>query len=805
LRVLHVYKDYYPPVLGGIEGHINILAKGLLRRGVEVEVLVSNTRATLERQNIDGVPVTRIPQLGRFASAPLNATFPLWLRRLKKKFDIIHFHFPNPTGEMSYLVSGLGCQIVTTYHSDIVRQAKLGKIYSPFMHGFLSCSRVLITSSRNYQESSRILSRYREKCRVIPFGVDLERFDAARKKIGEISSIRKRFGPFIVLFVGRFRYYKGLDVLVRAMQRVKGKLLLLGGGPMENDLREMVRRTGTEDRVFFLGELSDDEVTTHLHACDIFVLPSTFRSEAFGIVLLEAMACSRPVISTQLGTGTTYVNQDGKTGLVIPPHDAPALAEAIDFFRMNPDMGRKMGEAGRERVESLFTVDRMVEEVLQVYRDVLSEGKGVPRLESKSCFSQAEDRSPPEKIRILRIISRMNIGGPSLHVYYLTVGLSRDRFESRLALGQVSAQEGSMEDLFSDTGMTLEKIAELRREINFRRDLKAFFKILALILAFKPQIVHTHMSKAGYLGRTAVFLLRLFGRRRIVAVHTFHGNVFSGYFSRWKSRLFLVVERLLGKVTDAIIAVSEGQRRDLLDRFRIAGPEKIRAIPLGFNLGPFLHGEALRGRFRQSLGFGRDVKLVGIVGRLVPVKNHSLFLEAVSRVRSLAREEGTRFVIVGDGVLRKDLEGLSRDLGVAERVVFCGWRRDMASVYADLDLLCLTSVNEGTPVTVIEAMASGVPVAATGVGGVPDLLGPKIRVGGHGSYAVCERGLMCRSEDVDSVAGAVQDVLQGSVPELPRCVARARSYVKQCYSKERLVADIEALYEELMKRTGRVS
>jgi len=394
-----------------------------------------------------------------------------------------------------------------------------------------------------------------------------------------------------------------------------------------------------------------------------------------------------------------------------------------------------------------------------------------------------------ERIRILRIISRMNIGGPSLHVYYLTVGLSRDRFESRLALG----------------GMTLEKIAELRREINFRRDLKAFFKILALILAFKPQIVHTHMSKAGYLGRTAVFLLRLFGRRRIVAVHTFHGNVFSGYFSRWKSRLFLVVERLLGKVTDAIIAVSEGQRRDLLDRFRIAGPEKIRAIPLGFNLGPFLHGEALRGRFRQSLGFGRDVKLVGIVGRLVPVKNHSLFLEAVSRVRSLAREEGTRFVIVGDGVLRKDLEGLSRDLGVAERVVFCGWRRDMASVYADLDLLCLTSVNEGTPVTVIEAMASGVPVAATGVGGVPDLLGPKIRVGGHGSYAVCERGLMCRSEDVDSVAGAVQDVLQGSVPELPRCVARARSYVKQCYSKERLVADIEALYEELMKRTGRVS
>ncbi|MBW1924853.1 MAG: glycosyltransferase [Deltaproteobacteria bacterium] len=397
----------------------------------------------------------------------------------------------------------------------------------------------------------------------------------------------------------------------------------------------------------------------------------------------------------------------------------------------------------------------------------------------------------------------MNIGGPSLHVYYLTEGLRKDRFESHLVVGKVSHLEGSMEDLFSGPWRPLTTIPELRREINVRRDLIAFFKLLRIIRSKKPHIVHTHMSKAGYLARLAVVFLRVFGRRRILAVHTFHGNVFSGYFSPWKSKLFLLIERMLARFTDAIIAISEGQRRDLVHRFRVAGPDKIRMIRLGFDLEPFLSNDALKGRFRERLGMGVDQRLVGIVGRLVPVKNHRLFLEAVRQLKEADPGDQTRFVVVGDGMLRGELENLVRDLEVADRVIFSGWQREMASVYADLDLLCLTSINEGTPVAVIEAMASGVPVAATDVGGGPDLLGPVVGSSGEALYAVCERGLMCRRGDPESVAWAIRDVILGAVPELDRCVMRARLYVAQYYSRGRLVEDVENLYESLLEGCGR--
>ena len=371
LKVLQIYKDYYPPVIGGVEGHINLLANGLKDRGIRVEVLVSNTRAKLEMENIDGIRVTKVPQLGRFASAPLNASLSTWVRRLGREADVIHFHFPNPTGEIASLFSGLDRKIVVTYHSDIIRQANLAKLYSPFLRRFLESSEAIIATSPAYVQSSEVLRQFRDKCRVIPFGIDLRRFRLNTERSGQVAEIRRSYGSPIALFIGRFRYYKGLYILLEAMKSVPGSLLLIGIGPMERELKERVAMDDDlKGKVFFLGELSDEDVVNHLQACDVFVLPSIFRSEAFGIVLLEAMACGKPLISTELGTGTSFVNQHQETGLVVPPNDVNTLAGAINYLFVNTEIRERFGRASKERVEKYFCLDKMVEDVIRIYQDI---------------------------------------------------------------------------------------------------------------------------------------------------------------------------------------------------------------------------------------------------------------------------------------------------------------------------------------------------------------------------------------------------------------------------------------------------
>jgi glycosyltransferase involved in cell wall biosynthesis len=373
MKVLQIYKDYYPPVMGGIENHINLLSRGLKERGLGVEVLVSNTRASLERVEVNGVPVTKVPEFGRLASAPVNISFPFWLKRLGKDADILHFHFPNPTGELSYLLSGLNRKVVVTYHSDIVRQARLGKLYQPFLIRFLEKVKVIIATSPHYVASSKMLGQFQPKCRVIPLGIDLARFSPQGEGTVHVEAIRSRHGSRIVLFVGKLRYYKGLHVLIEAMKRVEGRLLLIGSGPLERDLRTQVTEAGLNRKIFFLGELLDGDLVHYFQACEVFVLPAVLRSEAFGTVLLEAMACGKPVVSTELGTGTSFVNQHRETGLVVQASDPQALAEALTYLLDHPEVGRRYGSAGRERVEEYFSGENMIDRIVETYQDLIGE------------------------------------------------------------------------------------------------------------------------------------------------------------------------------------------------------------------------------------------------------------------------------------------------------------------------------------------------------------------------------------------------------------------------------------------------
>lgn len=371
--VLHVYKDFFPPIAGGIEKHMSVLCRHQ-QRVMDVKVLIANRRARTEWAT-DGVPVLKVAQIGRFQSTPVAPTFPLWLRRAQA--DILHFHLPNPIADLSFLLARPGGVVIASYHSDIPEQKWFSRVYRPFLNNFLRRCSFIITGSKEYLESSPVLREFAAKCVIVPYGIELDRFALTSKVRSDVETIRGRLNKPVLLFVGKFRHYKGLDYLLHAMRSVDAVLMLVGDGAMEERARTLAREIGVEERVRFVGAVGEEALVSYLHACDLFVLPSINRSESFGIAMVEAMACGKPAISTEVGTGTSYVNRHLQTGLVVPPSRSEALGEAIRLLLHDPGLMAKMGRAARERVEREFTAERMVGQVSEVYARALAAGRGV--------------------------------------------------------------------------------------------------------------------------------------------------------------------------------------------------------------------------------------------------------------------------------------------------------------------------------------------------------------------------------------------------------------------------------------------
>ncbi len=369
MKVLHVYKDFYP-VLGGIENHLMLLTRELSRLpDMEVAVLVTNTTKRTVVEQFDRVRVTKAGRVATLASTPIS---PALFREIgRRDYDILHLHFPYPLGEIASLLRGKARRIVISYHSDVVRQKLILRLYHPFLLRVLARADAIIAGSPNYVESSPYLSRFQGKCTVIPYGIDVSLFRPSSGH-GESLGIPERFQAPFAIFVGKFRYYKGLHHLVRAMKDVKtGSLLLIGEGPEEPMLRSLVAGLGLENRVAFMGHVEERLLPGFYQAGQIFVLPSCLRSEAFGIVQVEAMACGLPVVSTELGTGTSFVNRHGETGLVVPPSDPAALAAAMNALLHDRSRREAMSIAARARVCSQFTKERMVESTLELYMRTL--------------------------------------------------------------------------------------------------------------------------------------------------------------------------------------------------------------------------------------------------------------------------------------------------------------------------------------------------------------------------------------------------------------------------------------------------
>jgi glycosyltransferase involved in cell wall biosynthesis len=389
------------------------------------------------------------------------------------------------------------------------------------------------------------------------------------------------------------------------------------------------------------------------------------------------------------------------------------------------------------------------------------------------------------RIKILRVIARLNIGGPAIHVVLLTAGLDQKRFESLLVSGRENPGEGSMLDYALSHGVQPIIIPEIVGEFSLGpRELRALVRLYRLMRRERPHIVHTHTAKAGFVGRLAARLARV-----PVVVHTFHGHILQGYYSPRKNQLLRGMERVMTRLTNRIIAVSEQVKQDLVT-YGVAPAEKILVVPLGLELEPFLDGSHSRGAFRRELNLKGGERLVGIVGRLFPIKNHRLFLDAAAL---MARQErAVRFVIVGDGALRPEMEQYAHALAIADRVIFTGWRRDLPRIYADLDALVVTSNNEGTPVSAIEAMAASCPVVATRVGGLPDLISDG------------ETGYLVPPGDAQAISAVMLRLLKE--PEMARRVGQAaRAVVRKRFAAQRLVSDMERLYLELTGQSCRTT
>ena len=426
-------------------------------------------------------------------------------------------------------------------------------------------------------------------------------------------------------------------------------------------------------------------------------------------------------------------------------------------------------------------------------------------------------------MKIVRVIARLNVGGPARHVVWLTAGLQRPDWDTLLVAGTVPPGEEDMGYFAAEHNVVPLLIPEMSREISFK-DALTIWKIYRLFSRESPDIVHTHTAKAGTVGRIAGLLYRwltpftLLGRpRQCLFVHTYHGHIFHSYYGPLKTRLFLSIEKILARlVTDRIVVVSEQQRREIQERFGVGRPGQFVVIPLGLDIHSFADWQNRREMFRDELGMKSDDLLVGIVGRLTEIKNHQLFLRAVESLKGRLNDEksrpesgstseqparsGTvRFVVIGDGSLRDRLEAQAQALGLSEDVIFAGNRRDSENFYAALDIVALTSLNEGTPLTLLEAMANARPVIATAVGGVVDLLGQTLESHESERYTICLRGVSVPSNDEDAFAAGLFHLIEH--PELRHELGnRGLEFVASNYSRDRLVGDIKALYQQLLER-----
>jgi rhamnosyl/mannosyltransferase len=369
MRILHFYKTYYPDSVGGIEQVIRQMCVGTGRLGVTNQVLSLSRKTDLQPFEFEGHMVHRVPQNFEVASNAVSVQAISELARMAREADVVHYHFPWPFMDLAHFVARVNKPSVVTYHSDIVRQKSLLRLYQPLQHRFLQSVDAIVATSPNYLGSSTVLDRYRDKTRVITFGLDKSSYPEPDQAL--LDHWRQRVGPKFFLFVGVLRYYKGLHILLDAVAGTNYPVVIVGAGPIEQELKTHAERLGLKN-VMFVGKVDDLDKVALLKLCYAVAFPSHLRSEAFGISLLEGAMFGKPMISSEIGTGTTYINVHQQTGLVVPPSDHEALRAAMRTLWDNPQLAQEMGRRAEARYWQLFTAEQMADAYASLYQELVA-------------------------------------------------------------------------------------------------------------------------------------------------------------------------------------------------------------------------------------------------------------------------------------------------------------------------------------------------------------------------------------------------------------------------------------------------
>jgi rhamnosyl/mannosyltransferase len=369
LKVLHFYKTYYPDSFGGIEQVIFQLSEAGTCHQIESTTLSLSTRGDIDNERVGMHTAYYAATNFEVASTPFSLSAISKFKALAAQADIIHYHFPYPFMDLVHFIAGVKKPTVVSYHSDIVKQKLALKMYTPLMNKFLSSVDCIVAASPNYVETSPVLQKYLPKVKVIPYGLDKKSYPVADE--AHLERWRQQVGERFFLFVGAFRYYKGLHILLEAIQNTDFPLVIIGAGPIEAELKQQALDLGLKN-IHFLGALPDEDKAALLELCYSVVFPSHLRSEAFGITLLEGAMYGKPLISSEIGTGTTYINIDQETGLVVPPSDPQALRAAMTTLWQDPELAQRYGENAAKRFQALFTSERMAESYIELYQQLIN-------------------------------------------------------------------------------------------------------------------------------------------------------------------------------------------------------------------------------------------------------------------------------------------------------------------------------------------------------------------------------------------------------------------------------------------------
>jgi len=623
-----------------------------------------------------------------------------------------------------------------------------------------------------------------EKVTVIRHGTP-PNFDKMGKALDTVERITKHL-RITIIHAGNIGFYGAWKNLIKAADLLKkdnAGFIFIGEGAYKSELKKLAARCSN---VWFLPFQPEEDIPKVMASGDIHLI--TMQTGIEGMVspskFYSIIAAGRPVFGVVgIESDLAKVIRKNKCGVIADPDDPYAIAEAVRELSRNQSRLIEMSNNSSDlstRYDSLKQFNKFVSIVTREIDTWLG--------------------ATIQTIKVLRVISRMNIGGPSIHVKLLQEGLDRNRFHSMLLTGKISQQEGDMSYILNSEIQNVLYIPELQREVQISNDLKAFFKILKIINKKKPQIVHSHTAKAGTLARSSVLLYNVLFWQNIKTLHTFHGHVFKGYFDKKTSTFFTFAERLLAQFTDVIIAISQTQRKELVYQYHIAKDSKFKTIRLGFNLSHFLNNSNLQGQFKKELNIEKDCILVGIIGRLVPIKNHIMFLKAARLLIAQLPELKLKFLIIGDGELKDELKTYCAENDLSHHVHFCGWVKNIPYVYADLDIVALTSINEGTPVSIIEAMSASVPIITTDAGGIKDLLGEINILPSSDGFKICERGVLLPQNNAQSLANGVKFILDNLDFVKKSIVSNAKTFAIENYHKERLIGEIESLYARLMNK-----